>query len=441
MMQSYFYELADAVCALLRSSEVLLISFSGEDSDFVRFNRSRIRQAGSVSQAYLSLDLIDGSRHATATRALSSDRETDLAGLAAVLKVLREQLPQLPEDPYLLYAADGTSGEQHGENRLPDRAATLASVLDAGEGRDLVGIYAQGGIYSGFANSLGQRNWFSTYSFNLNWSFYHALDKAVKSTYAGFVWSPEEFRAKVSTALDQLSILSRPATTIAPGRYRVYLAPAALASYMETLCWGGFSMKARRTKTTPLLRMTEEGAALASGVTITENTAEGIAPNFQAQGFLRPPRITLIEDGRYRDALVSPRTGKEYEIEPNGASGGESPLSLDMAPGAIPAGEVAARLDTGVYVNQTWYLNYSDRPAGRITGMTRFATFWVENGSIVAPLNVMRFDETVYRILGENLIGLTQERDFLPDDGTYGGRSATSMRLPGALIEDFTFTL
>ena len=35
--------------------------------------------------------------------------------------------------------------------------------------------------------------------------------------------------------------------------------------------------------------------------------------------------------------------------------------------------------------------------------MTRFATFWVEDGVIQSPLEVMRFDETIYRMLGENL--------------------------------------
>ncbi len=73
--------------------------------------------------------------------------------------------------------------------------------------------------------------------------------------------------------------------------------------------------------------------------------------------------------------------------------------------------------------------------------MTRFATFWVENGRIAAPLNVMRFDETAYRALGENLLALTADRDFLPSSETYGGRSTDSVRLPGALIEGFRFTL
>jgi hypothetical protein len=52
----------------------------------------------------------------------------------------------------------------------------------------------------------------------------------------------------------------------------------------------------------------------------------------------------------------------------------------------------------------------------------------------------MRFDETIYRMLGENLIGLTTERETLLDPGTYHCRSTVSARLPGALVEDFTFT-
>ena len=30
-----------------------------------------------------------------------------------------------------------------------------------------------------------------------------------------------------------------------------------------------------------------------------------------------------------------------------------------------------------------------------MTGMTRFASFWVEHGKIVAPVNVMRFGAVV----------------------------------------------
>ena len=65
----------------------------------------------------------------------------------------------------------------------------------------------------------------------------------------------------------------------------------------------------------------------------------------------------------------------------------------------------------------------------------------MENGRIQAPLNVMRFDDTAYRILGENLEALTRERDLVPDADTYGERSTVSMRTPGALVKDFALTL
>ncbi len=440
-MQAYFYELADALCAKLVGGEVLLASFSGEESDFVRFNRSRVRQAGSVSQAHFGLELVDGTRHAKASIGMSRAKEADVAALENALAALRAQLPHVPEDPYLLYATDVWNEEQFGEDELPDRGHALGKCLEAGADKDMVGVYAQGGIYHGFASSRGQRNWFSTHSFNFDWSFYHAGDKAVKSRYAGFAWSDKEFARRVARATEQLAALARPPRTIAPGKYRVYLAPSAMEDFIDMLSWGGFSLKAQKTKSTPLLRMLEGGARLAPSVTIKENTAEGIAPYFQGQGFIRPEEVTLIEKGRLRDCLVSPRSAKEYGVAPNGASGDERPDSLDMAAGDIPVDKVLARLDTGIFVNQTWYLNFSDRAACRVTGMTRFATFWVEHGEIVAPLNVMRFDETMYRALGENLIGLTAERDFLLSPSSYGGRSTGSARLPGALIEDFAFTL
>ena len=220
------------------------------------------------------------------------------------------------------------------------------------------------------------------------------------------------------------------------------MSPTALSEILGLLCWGGFGLKAQRTKESPLLRMLEEPAQhLHPSVTITENTAKGIAPTFQEQGFIKPAQIPLIEQGIYNQALVSPRSAKEYGVETNGANDEEIPSSLDLAAGNFARADVLKTLDKGIYINNLWYLNYSDRAACRITGMTRFATFWVEHGEIVAPLNVMRFDETLYNILGAKLIALTAERDFIIDADTYEVRSTDSARLPGALVDGFTLTL
>ena len=440
-MQEYFYQTVDRLTAELRGPEVLLANFGGERSDFVRFNRSAIRQAGSVTQYGISLELIVGSRHARAAITVCGSAEADRPRLEAAMADLRRTVTQAREDPHLLYATAVHNTERIDEDRLPPADAAVEAVLAAGKGRDLVGIYASGPIYAGFGNSLGQRNWFASHSFNLDWSFYHSSDKAVKDTYAGTTWDPILFDRKVNLAAEQLEILSRPPKTIDPGRYRVYLSPAAMEEFLNMVAYGAFGLKAHRTKTTSLLKMIESDARLADSVTLTENTADGIAPNVQSVGFVKPDRVRLIDRGRLDACLISPRSAAEYSVETNGASAAETPESLDMAAGDVDRALVPARLDSGVYINQLWYLNYSDRPAGRITGLTRFATFWVEGGRIAAPLNVMRFDETVYRVLGENLIGLTKERDFLASASTYGGRSTSSGRLPGAIVKDFTFTL
>ena len=73
--------------------------------------------------------------------------------------------------------------------------------------------------------------------------------------------------------------------------------------------------------------------------------------------------------------------------------------------------------------------------------MTRFATFWVENGEIVCPINDLRFDETLYNIFGENLLELTKETEVFPNLYTYEKRGMGGVKVPGALVKDFTFTL
>jgi predicted Zn-dependent protease len=438
-MQQTFYQLADSLVAERAGDEVLLLDFAGERSDFVRFNNSLVRQAGNVLQQYLDLELVSGDRHASETITLSGDGRENLHRALTSLEGLRARLPQVPADPYLLYSEEVRSSEKTGECKLPPVKDAVGAILTAGVGKDLVGIHAQGESCRGFANSLGQRNWFSTHSFHLEWCLYAHGDKAVKSAYAGFEWSNAELALKMATAADQLSVLGRPAKTIPPGEYRLYLAPAAFAEFADMLGWGGYGLKSHRTKTTCLLKMLEEGAAFSPLFSARENTVEGLSPNFTDAGYVKPDSVSLITEGRFDTCLVSPRSAKEYGVEVN--SDGESPSSLDLTAGDLPREEVLQRLGDGVYCNQLWYLNWSDMPACRITGMTRFATFWVEGGEIVAPLNVMRFDETGYRALGSNLLGLTRERDFLPDSGTYDARSTDSARVPGALIEGFRFTL
>lgn len=436
-----FYDLADALFRARQGDERLSLAFDGEESDFVRLNHGRVRQPGRVAQRYATLQLVRGQRHSSGRVSLSGEKATDLEQLRQLLGSLRAQVEVLPEDPYLLLPEGVRSTEQINDNRLPAAEDTVAKVLEQAEGLDLVGIWASGDIHAGFASSEGQRNWFSSSSFHLDFSAYRQSDKAVKGSYAGFEWSDDAFAAKLADMKRKLEVLSREPKTLSPGRYRVFLTPTALEEILGVVGWGGFGLKARKTKQTSLLKMSEAGARLHPGVTLVENTKDGVGPGFTAHGFLKPDRVTLIKEGALGDALVSPRSGKEYGVPHTGWEASEEPHALELAPGSLKSDDALKQLDTGLWIGNLWYLNYSDRQSCRITGMTRFATFWVEGGEIRAPVNVMRFDETVYRMLGDNLEGFTEERELLLDASSYGARSTKSSRLPGALVKDFTFTL
>ena len=98
-------------------------------------------------------------------------------------------------------------------------------------------------------------------------------------------------------------------------------------------------------------------------------------------------------------------------------------------------------LGTGLYLSNLHYINWSDPQTARITGMTRFACFWVEKGEIQGPIQDLRFDETLFNIFGKNLINLTKTQQVYANTSTYLKRDLGAMKVPGALIQDMNFTL
>lgn len=440
-MRASFDTLTDHLSSRIRADEGYTLYLSGESSEFARLNRGRVRQPGNVEQCSVTLRLINDGRHASQTVTLSGSPDDDRARLDQAIQNLRGFLPHLPADPHLLVAEEVQSSNDVLASTLPPAAEMVDGLLAAADGNDLVGIVASGTTVRGFANHHGQRNWFARSGFNLDWCLVHDADKAVKASLAGFDFDHAALQAEMAHARTQLEILARPARTIEPGAYRAWLTPSALSEIFGVLHWGGFGLKSLETGSSPLRRYWSGEHQLDPRVHIAEDIAQGIAPDFQGDGFRRPARTALFDAGRMTGAMVSPRSAQEFGRPTTGAGNGESPVSLAMAPGDIPAGEELKRLGTGLFIGNLWYTNFSDREACRITGMTRFATFWVEGGEIIAPVNVMRFDETLDGLLGAGLEGLSAQAAFLPSNMTYDERSVESNRLPGALVKGMRFTL
>jgi predicted Zn-dependent protease len=165
----------------------------------------------------------------------------------------------------------------------------------------------------------------------------------------------------MAQARERLALISRPAKSLTPGRYRAFLAPTAMEEIAGLLAWGGFSGRALATQQSALARM-QSGARLDARVALAEDTAGGVAPGFQGEGFARPDRVPLIGEGALVGSLVSPRTAREFDLAENGANGAEMPESLSMQGGDLPARDALAALDTGLAIGNLWYTTI---PTGR----------------------------------------------------------------------------
>ncbi len=442
-----FEALAAALLAPDAAVDRTSLYLCAESSEFLRFNQSALRQATSVQQTYVTLAVERGQRRSESTLSLGGDLALDAERLRAERALLIGQLDLIADDPWLLRPERTSHSQRDDRGRLPEAGHLIALVHEQAGARlqqDLVGFHAAGPVAHAFADNLGSRHWHRVESFHFEWCLYHRADKAVKTVYAGTHWDDAAFAARLEEAARRLPLLERGAHTLAPGAYRAALAPAAMAELLGTLGWSGFSLKARRTGVSSLMRLQRGEAQFGAGFDLDEDFAGGTTPAFTPTGFTRPARVALVCAGRLPadgGTLNSPRSAAEYGLAANGVDAGESPSALHLRGGSIAQSELLRALDTGLYISNLWYLNYSDRAACRVTGMTRYACFWVERGELVAPVNVMRFDDDALRLFGSGLVGLTDTPEFMPSGDTYGARGLGSVTTPAALVEDLALTL
>ena len=262
----------------------------------------------------------------------------------------------------------------------------------------------------------------------------HGIDNFINSNRENI----DTFRDFITKEYDNLNISSSE-------NLKLYLdtiiAPSALNEVIDMMSWGGFSYKANRVGSSPLYQMFKGNQAFDESVNFTENSANGIAPMFHSDGFVKPEQTNLILNGIYKNSLVSPRSALEYSVKHNAAEYYESPVSIELDSGPLNSENLLSELNSGIYINNLWYLNFSDRNNGRVTGLTRFGCFEVKNGEFTGPINTMRFDETLHNIFGEKLVGLTNNQQLIIDTSTYEERSSHSSKIPGAVVDDFSLTL
>jgi predicted Zn-dependent protease len=418
----------------IASNEQFVLRLNGESSVFMRFNNGQVRQTGAVQDARYQLHFFRDGK--TCWRNFAGG-EGEAPPTADILADLRSEIDQLPPDPFAVLP---TATQKSNHSQTGQFPTDPAAILGTTQGLDFTGLYACGTVVRGYADSAGSEHWFSTATFTLDYSLFDAEGWAVKGTYAGSHWQEEDYQRQIAASRAQLAKLQKPLQAIDRGQYRTYLAPAAVAELVGMLSWGGVSESSLQQGQSALAAL-RDGRMLSPLISLSEDFRSGLVPRFNGDGEMAPAQLPLLDRGKLVNTLVNARTAKEYGKVSNGANGGESLRSPHLATGNLSQEKILAELGTGLYLSNLHYLNWSDRPTARITGMTRYACFWVENGEIVAPISNLRFDVSLYDIWGDNLLAVTDFAEYIAAVDSYGGRSLGGDLVPGMLIQDFTYTL
>ena len=441
-LEKTFNQLVETLLIKKAEDEHFTVRLSSESSQFTRFNSAKVRQTGYVHDGSIQLTLMANQRSSFRQFTFTGNWEIDWELVSTALQELRDELTLLPIDPYLVLPSGNNISREINIGKLLTPEILVPSILEPVANLDFTGMYAGGIVIRGYGDSSGQKHWFVTDSFNLDYSLFMASGQAVKGTFAGSEWNEAAYLAKINDGKQQLEMLSRPVKELPKGQYKTYFAPAAVANLLGMLSWGAISEASIQQGNSALAALSRQEKQLSSKFTLKENFQSGLVPRFNNLGEMAAPELTLIEKGILINSLVNSRTAKEYHKPANGANGSETLRSPEINPGNLAFEKILPSLDTGLYVSNLHYLNWSDRPSGRITGMTRYACFWVENGEIIAPIANLRFDESLYRFWSaENLIDLTNFQEFIPEVGTYESRQLGGSLVPGMLVKNFTYTL
>ena len=441
----HFDRLCEACFGLLHGNEQLTVNLAAEDQQYLRFNHSKVRQSTAVAQRRCHFRFQSSGRRVTYSVDLTGDVTLDIATARSLIERGREEVRVLPEDPFVTPIENHGRSDEHHVGHLPEPEELLRQVSLQAGASDLAGLYAGGSQLRASRNSEGLRHVFSTESFFFDYSLFtrntQGENKAVKALYSGRQWDDTHFADSLQQSRARLDMLQQESHSLSPGNYRVFFSPAAVQSLLSLFSWGAVSYGAWKKGDSALKRLVEGELQLSPLFSLAENFNLGLTPRFNSLGEVAPEKLAVIEQGVVRQLLINSRTAREFGVNGNGAESGEGLRSPEIASGDLEEADVLSALGTGLYVSNLHYLNWSDLLNARITGMTRYACFWVENGEIVAPIRDLRFDESLYRVFGSELEAITRTSQIMMNTDTYIQRSLGGSKVPGLMVRDFRFTL
>lgn len=439
-LQTSFEKNTDLILQQLNADTEVSFYLEAELSEFVRFSKGQVRQSTAVDQSEVKLTIKTPTKTNKISFPMTGLVDEDRKRFLLYFGKVQKELAMLPDNPYPETFASSGQSVTNKEGSTPTTEFIIDKVKTDAAHDDFVGYMASGPIVRAVKNSKGTNHWYSTDIYFVDYSLFEGKN-AVTSNVAGSQWDEKAWQDSLSESRTFLHQMRKPKKVLPRGDYKTYLSPSALGELISTANWGGFSQYAFQMGLCPLKNLFNGTKKLSPLISLKEDYKLGLCQPFSPNGELAESSISIINRGVGERLLTSSKSAAEYKVASTGSNEHETTQTLEVMPGDLKRQNIFRELGTGLYLSNLHYVNWSDLQSARMTGMTRFACFWVENGDIVAPLQDMRFDVSLYNVLGSQLVALTDFQETSVNNLTYMKRGVGGMKLPGAMIDGFRLTL
>lgn len=214
-------------------------------------------------------------------------------------------------------------------------------------------------------------------------------------------------------------LAARPKRTLSNGVYRAVLAPTAVITLLAIYGHIALNGAAYANGTSAVAnQMGEQIASRLVNLVDDGYDQAGLPTTFDCEGTPKQ-RVVLIQDGclagvvhNTRSAGLANTTSTGHAVPPDWRFGvGPSPSHLLLAAGNASEEDLIAECDNGLYIQRVDYVRVIHPKQTLVTGTSRDATKWIENGQVVGDVPQFRFTLKLTDVFSSILeLGKARER-------------------------------
>jgi predicted Zn-dependent protease len=206
-----------------------------------------------------------------------------------------------------------------------------------------------------------------------------------------------------------------------PGTYEVVLEPRAVAALWLFPAWLGFNGKAH-AEGTSFVHLGE--AQFDERIDVWDDATDprALGRPYDAEGTPKH-RLDLVRAGVTVGLAHDRRSASLAGVDPTGSSIGSEafggyPGDLFMGAGDESPEQLVAGVERGLLVTDLWYNRILDPKTQVVTGLTRNGLFLIEGGEVVAPVENLRYTQSVVGAMGPgHVLGLGADAQLVSNEG------------------------